>query len=98
MGDGQLELGRYTSRKGRDERQRGESDKKKKTCPTLTNDAAPSPMISVTITGNTAPPSRVSSPRNTLTHQHARPSCSFEDIVNSFNFQRRALLVRARTD
>ena len=55
-------------------------------------------MISVTIARNTAPPSRVSSRRNTLTHQHARPSCSLEDIVNAFNLQRRALLVRARTD
>jgi hypothetical protein len=50
------------------------------------------------ITGTAAPPSRVSSPRNALTHQHARSSCCLKDIVNALNLQRRALLVRARTD
>lgn len=66
--------------------------------PTLTKDTAHPPMIRITIARNAAPPSRVSSPRNTLTHQHARPSCGLEDIVDAFNLQRRALLVRTCTD
>lgn len=66
--------------------------------PTLTNDAASPPMTRVTIARYTAPPSRMSGPRNTLTHQHARPSCRLKDIVNTFNLQCRAFFVRAGTD
>jgi hypothetical protein len=62
---------------------------------TLTNDAAPPPVIGI---GNAAPPSRVSGPRNALTHEHARPSCGLKNIINTLNFQRRAFLVGACTD
>jgi hypothetical protein len=66
--------------------------------PTLTNDAAPPTMNGVTIARNTAPPSRMSAPRNTLTHQHARSSCGLKDIVNALDLKCRTLLVRARAN
>jgi hypothetical protein len=62
---------------------------------TLTNDAAPPPVIGI---GNAAPPSCVSGPRNALTHQHARPSCGLKDIINALNLQRRTFLVSPCTD
>jgi hypothetical protein len=97
MSASQLEPGRDTYHASRDE----EINR----CPsairsrlTLTNDAALSRMIRVTVTRNAAPPSRVSCPRNTLTHQHARPSRSLKDIINAFDLQRGALLVSSCTD
>src|SRR5487761_496334 len=66
MEDGRLRPGRYISCDGA------------MNGPALANDAAPSPMTRVTITRNTAPPSGMRGPRNTLTHQHARPSCGLK--------------------
>ena len=66
--------------------------------PILTNDAASPTVNRVTIARNTAPPSRMSASRNTLTHQHARSSCGLKDIVNALDLKCRTLFVRARTD
>lgn len=55
-------------------------------------------MNHVTVTGNTTPPSCVSAPRDTFTHQHACSSCGLEDVINALNLKCRTFLVRARTD